>query len=215
MDIKMIDPAKVDVNGGYMCLWSHWRPDPEQPNPDMPGLKQHTLTYLPHSTDEPCLCGSGKAFKACCQQEQYWWPICPDPEFEDYSLLAPQSLTFRNIDGVALRERLMDDDRLNCTDDSPMQGFWSYWGDTIVETPGLGIVGFGDLELKHDHTLLVTALSDVRRQVILDFLKEVAGDLLGRPVHKYDSLEVFDKQTWKSRTLPKLQWLKRTVGNHN
>jgi hypothetical protein len=106
----------------------------------------------------------------------------------------------------------MEDDRLNCTDDSPNQGFWSYWGDTIVETPRYGIVEFGDLELKHNHTLLVTVLSDLRRQVVLDFLKEVAGDLLGKSEHKYDSIQTFDKRTGKPRTLPPLQWLNRPVG---
>lgn len=212
MDINTINPAKVDVNGGYLCLWAHWRPDPEKSDPEMSGLKQLTMTYMPHAVDELCLCGSGRTYGECCRLEQYWWPICSNPEFEGFSLLAPQSLTFRNIDGTALHARLMEDDRLNCTVDSPNQGFWSYWGDTIVETPGLGILGYGDLELKHHHTLLVTILSDERREVILGFLKEVAGDLLGKPVHKYDSLQVIDKKTGKSRTLTQLQWLNRPVG---
>ena len=212
MNMKTINPARFDVNGGYICLWSHWKPDPNLPNPDMPGMKEDLITYMPQANEELCMCGSGKPFEACCRQEQYWWPFCADPELEGFSLLAPQSLTFRQIDGAVLRERLMEDDRLNCTDDRPESGSWSYWGDMTIKTKGYGIVGFGELEIKHNHTLVVTVSSDLRRQVLLKFLKETAGDLLGKPEHKYLSIEVFDKRIGKSRTLPPLQWLNRSVG---
>jgi len=213
VNLKTINPARINVNGGYLCLWSHWKPDPALPDPDMPGTQEDLLTYMPQTIEDLCLCGSGKPFGDCCKQEQYWWPLCPDPELEGYSLLAPQTLTFRKIDGVALRKRLMDDDRLNCTEDGEKQAVWSYWGDTFLETPGYGTIGFAELELKNKHTLLVTVASDQRRQILLAFLKEVAGDLLGNPEHKYLSIEVFDKRMGKSRTLPPLQWLSRPVGH--
>ncbi len=212
MNMQTINPARVDVNGGYICLWSHWKPDPALPDPEMPGTKEDLLTYMPQSLEELCMCGSGKAYGECCKQEQYWWPLCPDPELEGYSLFAPQALTFRKINGAILRERLMENDRLNCTEDSEKQGTWSYWGDTFLETPGYGTVEFGELEIRHNHTLLLTVSSDARRQVLLAFLKEIAGDLLGNPEHKYLSIQVYDKHTGKNRTLPPLQWLNRPVG---
>lgn len=214
--MKTINPNRINVNGGYICLWSHWKPAPaaeEGTEPESPGVKEELQTYMPQELGETCMCGSGKLYGECCKQEQYWWPLCPDPELEGYSLIAPQSITFRQVDGAVLRQRLMQDDRLVCTDDSPNQEGWSYWGETLVETPGYGIVEFGALELKHNHTLLVTVSSDEQRRVLLHFLKEVAGDLLSHPVHKYTALQVFDKRTNKNQTLPPLQWLSRPVGH--
>ncbi len=219
--MKEINPNRVNVNGGYMCLWSHWKPVPppetgessEMPEtPEILGIREDIQTYMPQDAEETCMCGSEKPYRECCKQEHYWWPLCPDPELEGYSLVAPQTVTFRQVDGATLRTRLMEDDRLACTVDTPTQGLWSYWGEELVETPGHGIVEFGELELKHNHTLVVTVASDERRHVILHFLKEVAGDLLKQPVHKYAPLLVYDKRTQKNQTLPPLQWLKRPVG---
>jgi hypothetical protein len=210
--MPIIDSSPIDANMGYLCLWSHWRPDPDQPDPEMPGLKQLMTTFIPRSLHAKCLCDSGKTYRACCRLERYWWAICPNPGLEGYSLLAPQSATYRSIDGAAVHKRLMADDRLHCTVDSPKTGFWSYWGDPIVETPEHGILGFGDLEIKRSHTLLVTVLSDLRMQLLIEFLDEVAGDLLGQPEHVYDMLQVIDKRTGKSRMLAPERWLKRNVG---
>ncbi|NUM47569.1 MAG: hypothetical protein HUU38_22940 [Anaerolineales bacterium] len=213
--MQAINPSRVNVNGGYICLWSHWKAAPlteEGTEPETPGTKAELQTYMPQDSDESCMCGSEKPYEECCKKEQYWWPLCPDPELEGYSLVAPQSVTFRQIDGAALRKRLMEDDRLVFTDNSENQETWSYWGETLIETPGHGIVEYGELALKHNHTLLVTVASDEQRHVLLHFLKEIAGDLLSKPVHKYAPLQVFDKRTNKTQTLPPLQWLKRPVG---
>ena len=197
------DYSKLDLNGGYLCHWSYWRPDPDQPDLEMPGLKQMTITYIPAAPQEDCLCGSGKSYADCCRANPYWYPICPDPGWQgtSFSLVSIQSAAFHNVNGPALRERLMEDVRLHCTEDGHERGFWTYWGDPALKaTPG--IMCFGDFELKRGRILLVTAMSDVRMRTLLDLLQEVAGDLLQKPRIQYDPVTVIDKRTRKMRTLP-------------
>ena len=99
----MIDPSKLDHNGGFLCLSSHWRPNPDAPNPDMPGQKLSMTSYIPIRADDICLCGSGRLYSACCRQERYWHPVCLNHDGKSYSLLAPQSATFHRIDGCKFR----------------------------------------------------------------------------------------------------------------
>ena len=73
------DAFDVDLNSGFMCHWSYWRPDPGKPDPQMPGLKQLTVTFIPSAPQDVCLCGSGKFFSSCCRAKRFWYPICPDP----------------------------------------------------------------------------------------------------------------------------------------
>jgi hypothetical protein len=56
-----------------------------------------------------------------------------------------------------------------------------------------GILCFGDIELKQNRTLLVSALSDVRMRVLLDLLQEIAGDYLGKPEMSRDPALAIDK----------------------
>lgn len=183
----------VDMNGGFLCFWTYWLPDSAAPDPEMPGLKQHMVTYLPVEPAEPCLCGSGKTYGRCCQQLPYWRPVCPDPDLQSYSFLAPQSATFRAVDGAAIRDRLMDDHRLYCSEDTPDRAFWTLWGEPALESEH-GIICFGDIELQQ--TLIASAISTPRMAVLMDLIAEVAGDVgLPGPTLEYDPIHVFDKQT--------------------
>ena len=67
----MLDPSKLDTNSGFLCLSTHWRPDPNASNPDMPGQKLVMTSYIPVRADDVCLCGSGKTFDACCRQQHH------------------------------------------------------------------------------------------------------------------------------------------------
>ncbi len=117
------DLSRVDPDGGFLCLSTHWRANPADPDPDMPGQKQSMLTYIPLQPHDTCLCGSGKAYSTCCQPKRDWHPVCPNPDMEGYSLSAPQSATFHPVDGVTLREQLTKDTRLYCVDDGVDSGF--------------------------------------------------------------------------------------------
>lgn len=184
---------KVDPNGGFLCVWTHWRPDPEAPDSDMPGHKLMMTTYIPVADEDDCLCGSGEQFRHCCQPKTHWHPICPNPAMQGYSLMEPQAATFHDVDGVALRERLLADERLHCVEDNGSNGgFWSYWGSPALEAE-YGILCFGDIELKGD-TLLATALSDLRMETLLDLLEEIAGDCLDTPQIQADPPPSFEKQ---------------------
>jgi len=189
----------IDPNAGFLCLTMHWRPNPEDPDPDMPGEKLSMSSYISVSPEEDCLCGSGKPYRACCRRRPVWHPICPNPGMQGYSLVAPQSATFSDVDGPALRDRLMADARLRCMDESPESSFWILWGDPAVEDE-YGIMCFGDLDLKDNRTLLVMAMSDLRMRILLDLLQEIAGDVLGEPQMSRDPVPTITKPSRRSPT---------------
>lgn len=192
----MPDLSKIDENGGFLCFSTHWRPNPDAPDPDMPGNKLAAISYIPLRPDNICLCGSGKTYSHCCQPKRYWHPVCLDPDMEGYSLLAPQSATFHHVNGAALREQLMEDTRLYCTDESMKSSFWVFWDDPAREDQ-YGVLCFGDFELKRNRTLLVTAMSDTRMQTLLNLVKELTEERLGVPKITYDRVQVIDKRSPK------------------
>lgn len=173
--IKQTDPY-----GGFLLWVSFWRPNPDDPDPEMPGLKQSSINYLSLQPGDVCLCGSGKTYAVCCQPKPMWEPVCHNPSLEGYSILAPQAALFRQVDAPTLKERFNDEIRLEIVEDTPAGGFWILWGEPAYETE-LGIICFGDIELKDNGTLLVTAMSDVRMQTLLDLLQEIAADCLSSP----------------------------------
>ncbi len=187
----------LDPNKGYLCQWVYWRPDPDAPNPELPGLKQTMTTYITVKPGDLCLCGSGLRFRDCCRARPYWHPLCPNPDAESYSLLAPQEVTFKNVNIQRVREQLMEDVRLQCVDDLGDHAFWIYWGDPALDTPPFGTLCFGDLELKRNSTLYVTAMSDLRMQILLALLRDVLGEEFKPTPIRYDPVTVIDKQTGK------------------
>ena len=164
-DLRSLDPS-----GGVLVIMAYWRPRPDDPDPEQPGEKVSILSYLPTEAEELCRCSSGKSFGACCQPLPYWRLVCPNPGVQGYSLVHPQTARFTNIPAEEVYEFLQDDERLYCVEDTPQRAFWIYWSDPAFDTPPYGTLCFGDLELQEDHTLLVSALSDARMQVLLDLL---------------------------------------------
>jgi hypothetical protein len=188
----------IDPNQGFLCMSSHWRPDPGAEDPEMPGHKLSMSSYIPAFSYEACLCGSGQQFGDCCRPKRQWHPICPNPGMEGYSLTKSQSATFRNIDGAAVRERLVADPRLRGTEADPARAFWVFHGDPVIEDR-YGILCLGDLELKDSRILVVSAMSDLRMQALLAVLQEIAGEFLGHPHIRQDPTYVMDKQTGKMK----------------
>lgn len=199
-DLSAALEGQIDPNGGFLYMTSHWRPDPEADDPEMPGQKLSMSSYIPASPREACLCGSGRRYRDCCQSKRFWHPICPNPGMEGYSLTKPQNAIFHPVDGAAVRERLAADPRFRCTEDTPARAFWAFHGDPVIEDR-YGLLCFGDLELKKNRILLVTAMSDLRMQTLLAVLQEIASDLLGDPRRSRDPDVVIDKRTGKSRTI--------------
>ena len=170
--------GQFDPDGGFMCLWAHWRPSAADSEADDSGEKLIALTYLPCSPDAPCLCGSGKLYRDCCRPKSYMVVLCPDPNVEkSFSPCRAATITMplAPVDGEAVRQKLLADERFKCTQDTPERGFWTYWGDTYFESEH-GILCFGDIELQHQRKLIVTALSDTRMAVLLGVLREMLGD---------------------------------------
>jgi hypothetical protein len=178
----------------------HWRPNPSDPDPDMPGEKMSIASFIPTGINAMCLCGSGKVYGECCRRQRYWHPICPNPGLQGYSLVSLPSATFKNVDDAVIRERLTADVRLQCIEDSPERGFWVYWGDPALDDAH-GTLCFGDIELKQNHTLSATAMSDTRMRVLLDLLDEIASDILTPPHMRHDKVEVIDKVSGKRKKM--------------
>ena len=186
----------IDPNDGFLCVSVHWQPDPNAPDPEVPGQKMSIATYLLAELESPCLCGSGKTYNDCCRRERYWHPICPNPGLDGYSLMVLQSAIFTPIDGIGWNEWLLDDIRLQCIEDTPQRSFWLYWGDPALDDQ-YGTLCFGDIELKNGNTLHLTAMSDVRMQTLLDLLNELATTPLPPPRMSYEKVEMIDKVTGK------------------
>jgi len=193
---KTIDLYKgpIDPNRGYLCIWMHWRPNPDDPDPQFPGQKLSMVTFIPAKPGDRCLCGSGKQFRECCRARAYWHPLCPSPDGKSFSLMAPQSVTFKIADRAIIRERLMNDVRLQCTADDADSAFWVYWGDPALDDQH-GTLCFGDIELKRNRVLHVTALSDIRMRTLLALLRDVLGDEFKPPKIRHESVAVIDKKT--------------------
>ncbi len=201
-EMPVVEPAStpMDVNGGFLCRWTYWRPNPDDPDPDMPGLKQQITMYMAVRPDADCLCGSGRPYGACCRRLRYWYPICPNPGLQGYSFLAPQSATFAPVDGRAIRRAMMDEVRVHDVELTPEHSFWIYWGEPALESR-YGIVCFGDFELRDGRTLIVTAMSDRRMRVLRALLRE-SGVALPAPRMRYDRIQVIDKRTGEVQRMP-------------
>lgn len=187
--------SPVDPNGGFLCFTVYWYPKAGLPEAD--GEKMRITSFIPVVLDEPCLCGSGKTYGACCRRKRYWHLICRDPGLPGaagYSVVKSQVATFTPVEGKAVRARLMDDVRLHCSHDGPEQSFWIYQGNPALKSPR-GVMCFGNIELQQQRTLEVTAMSDIRMRILLDVVEENCGDLLGNPTHRYDPMQVLDKRT--------------------
>ena len=176
-------------------MTTYWRPRAKGPHLDQPGEKVFALSYLPIEAEEDCPCGSGRTFADCCQSLPYWRPVCLNPGMQGYSLLRPQSARFTSVAVKKVHAFLLDDERLYCVDKAFPRAFWIYWGDPAYDAPSHGTICFGDFELQESQTLLVTALSDRRMEVLLDVLRPLE---LGIPQMQFDVLSSPPKPTRKT-----------------
>ena len=113
---------------------------------------------------------------------------------EGYSLLRSQSARFTNIPADKVYDFLQDDERLYCVQDTPQRVFWIYWGDPAIKAR-YGILCFGDLELQEDSTLLITALSDARMEILLELVSPLN---LGTPQMQLEPFTYVEKPLQKA-----------------
>lgn len=189
------DLLSLDPNGGVLVCTMYWRPRPGDPNPEQPGEKLSILSYLPTDARKRCPCGSGKRFGACCRPLPYWRPVCPNPGMHGYSLMRPQAACFTPIATDEVYAFLQDDERLYCVESNPLRAFWIYWGDPAFDALPYGTLCFGDLALQENHSLLVTALSDARMEVLLELVRPLN---LGTPQIQLDPIPRVEKPIGKA-----------------
>ena len=183
------DIVYLDPNGGVLVHSTCWRPRPGDPHPEQPGERVAIMIYRPTDAEEFCPCGSGKRFGTCCQPLPYWRPVCPNPGMQGYSLMHPQSARFTNIPADAVHGFLHDDERLYCVEDAPHRAFWTYWGNPAFDIPQ-GTRCFGDIELLEGRTLLISALSDARMEMLLELVRPLK---LGTPQIQRDAVPRLEK----------------------
>ncbi len=184
----------LDPNEGVLVYTTCWRPRLGDPNPERPGEKVSIMGYHLTDAEDFCPCGSGKHFGTCCQPLPYWQPVCLNPSMQGYSLMRPQSARFMNIPADAVYAFLQDDERLHCVEDTPHRVFWTYWGDPALDAR-YGTLCFGDFELQENHTLLITALSDARMEVLLELVRPLK---LGTPQIQQDPFLYVEKPVRKA-----------------
>ena len=190
----VLDIGSLDPNGGVLVRTTYWRPRSGDPNPEHPGEKLYILSYLPTDADDLCPCGSGKPFGACCQPLPYWRIVCPNPGMQGFSLMHRQVAHFKNISTDFVHDFLQDDERLYCVEDTPRRSFWIFWGDPALDAI-YGTLCFGDFELQKSRTLVITALSDVRTEVLLELLHPLE---LGTPRMQLDPFQRLKKPVQKA-----------------
>ncbi len=94
---------------------------------------------------------------------------------------------------MALGPKLMDEERLYCIENTLKRAFWLYWGTPALQAT-YGMCCFGDIELIDARTLVVTAMSDHRMQVLRDLLDNLVGDRLGNPRIERDPVKRIPKR---------------------
>lgn len=196
--VPVIDTASIDPDSGMLCYCVYWRPRLTDSDPEMPGEKLSAISFIPTADTDLCLCGSGKTFQVCCKVKRYWEVICPNPDLRGYDLLASQTAIFTEVDGDNLGPKFMDDERLYCVENTRKRAFWTYWGDPSLLAPE-GTLCFGDFELLNAKTLIVTAMSTKRMEILLALLTELAGDNLGSPQIEHDNVPHVKKPQHKKR----------------
>jgi len=113
---------------------------------------------------------------------------------QGYSLMRSQSARFTNIPADAVYAFLQNDERLYCVEDTPDRAFWVYWGELELDVP-YGTLCFGDFELQENHTLLITALSDARMEVLLELVRPLN---LGTPQIQQEPFRHLEKPVQKA-----------------
>lgn len=162
-------------NDVYYVYVSHWQPDPEAPNPNMPGRKAIMSMLKPAEPGMCCVCGSGKSFAACCKRRNYWILVCHNPDFNGYSNVEIHTATYHPPDSLVVRAALIADARFRCNDNGEENPHWLFHNNSPHRFTEYGEINLGDIELKPDGSLFVTAMSSARMAAMREILEEEYG----------------------------------------
>lgn len=162
-------------NDVFYVYVSHWQPDPEAANPEMPGRKAIMSMLRPATPGMDCVCGSAKSFATCCKRRNYWILVCDNPDFQSYSRVEINTATYYPADRRVLWDSLMHDKRFRCNDDSEESGHWLFHNDSLQRFTEYGEINLGDVELKPDGSLFVTAMSSARMTAMREILEAENG----------------------------------------
>ena len=166
-------------NDVYFIYVSYWQPDPGATNPEMPGRKALMTMLIPAAPGMTCVCASGKTFESCCRQREYWIPVCVNPDYKGYNKVEIHSAVYSSIDVFLPRSALAQDRRFRCVDDSEENPHWLFHNDSPKRFAEYGEINLGDIELKPDGSLLVTAMSKARMSALREILEEPGLGLPG------------------------------------
>lgn len=122
-----------------------------------------------------CVCGSGKSFAACCKRRSYWILVCDNPDFKSYSKVEIQTATYHPADCQAVKAALLEDERFRCNDDVGENPHWLFHNNSPHRFTQFGEINLGDIELKPDGSLFVTAMSVVRMTAMREILERQIG----------------------------------------
>ena len=162
-------------NDVFYVYVSYWQPDPEAANPEMPGRKAMMTMLMPTISGMICVCGSGKSFSSCCKRRNYWIPVCINPDFESYSKMEIHSAIYQPHDCASLKEGLLSDARFRCNDNGDRSHHWLFHNNSPSRFTEYGVVNLGDIELKSDGSLLVTAMNAARMEALRAILENQMG----------------------------------------
>lgn len=183
--LKTDSLASLHPNDVFYAFVSHWQPDPEAANPEMPGRKAMMTMVIPAKPGMQCVCGSGKLFTACCKRKNYWIPVCVNPDFMGYGKLESYQVTYRPTDCMVLKSRLTADERFRCNVDSDESSHWLFHNNSPHRFTEYGEINLGDIELSADGSLQVTAMSTPRMMALREILESEYG--LSDPEIEVDS----------------------------
>ena len=162
-------------NDVFYVYVSQWQPDPEADTPEMPGRKAIMSMLRAAQPGMVCVCGSGKSFVACCKRRNYWILVCDNPDFNGYSKVEIHTAKYHPADRQAVKAALIKDERFRCNDDSEESPHWLFQNNSPYRFTEYGEINLGDIELKPDGSLFVTAMSKVRMTVMREILEGEIG----------------------------------------
>ena len=68
MKIAALFSGQVDPQEGVLCLSMHWRPNPDDPDPEMPGQKLSMSLYIPRAPPTCVFAAAASAFRMAVSQ---------------------------------------------------------------------------------------------------------------------------------------------------
>ena len=169
--MTIAEMLNLHPNDVFYVYVSQWQPDPEADNPEMPGRKATMLMLRPAEANMLCVCGSTKSFNVCCKRRNYWILVCDNPDFKGYCKVEIQIATYHLTNCQEIKTALNNSEHFRNIVDGKENPQWLFHGNSSYRFTEYGEINLGDIELKPDGILFVTAMSKVRMMAIRKILE--------------------------------------------